>query len=298
MDNNTIGKLKQGDFSNILLNRWFSECDFEYIFAILEGLKNKRNRTNHTDIFIFNYIIVMANQLLNKPVDGKYNKDTTVYRIRHAEKYPEHENRADLFRRDDSYLIDRLSKDIINSCTTILIGATDLYVNDVYLRANCENPGLLSSSSSDLVRLNFCSHGKYTNDYLNDPSPRIRKVANIINNYNINYKNDEFEESLLFIDNALNLGIIEYSPEYNIDMWMEYEKANVRFSSMMFKEDVTVHGFDVDVLQTIKDKLIFTWEVRELINEGILQFKPELMPACFSYLFNNNVLTRTLIPKK
>lgn len=293
-----IKGLKERKFDNIELNKWFLNCEFEYIFAILEGLSNNtRNRFED----LLHFIIIYANQLLNNPRSSIIPKEYAIHIILDNGLVPVSNFNALEFSSNDQ-LMNILEPYIKENCLNILIQSVDLIMNSYYDTTNQDDLWQLSKSQNDMLRLAICSYGRYnslTSYYLDDSSPRVRKVAHIINNFNKMKNDDDYSKSLNYIDFSLKNGIIEC----NISGKSEYEdKIDITFSSLLFKEDVLVRDFDRDIFSTIKDKKILAWAVRELIEEGIITFRDSMVPKCFDYLSylqnaNNSVLKRTLIPE-
>lgn len=145
----------------------------------------------------------------------------------------------------------------------------------------------LANFPNDIIRMYYCAYIDHK-EFLNDNSTRIRKIANIINNFytqtlkeiydNLNY------EQLDFLTSAIKYGAIQMisltTPTKNDEI------TTIKFKSSLFNwNDLSINpnlmNFDVDVLYTIPNKQILASIILNWIKEGRISFIEEMTPTCF-----------------
>lgn len=159
----------------------------------------------------------------------------------------------------------------------------------------------LSVFPNDIIRLYYCAYIDHR-EYLNDSSPRIKKVANIINDFNTIKLKEIYEnhshDQLDFLTYAIQYGAIQmkslYTPQKNDEV------TGIQFKSMLFNwnnEEINpnLFNFDIDILETIPNKKILAYIVLDWINNGTISFKEEMTPKCFKQT-DENSLKKTLKP--
>jgi len=159
----------------------------------------------------------------------------------------------------------------------------------------------LGNFPNDLIRLHYCAYIDHYS-YLNDSSLRIKKVANIINNYYNGKtmeisKNHDFELHN-FLTYAIKYGVIQMVSLYTPTKTDEV--TAIKFKSMLFDWNNSainpnLMNFDVDILYTIPEKGILAAIVLDWIRNGTISFKEGMVPNCFKPN-DENPLKKTLKP--
>lgn len=159
----------------------------------------------------------------------------------------------------------------------------------------------LDSFPNDIIRLHYCAYIDHKR-YLNDSSLRIKKVANIINDYYNGKtmeisKNHDFELHN-FLTYAIKYGAIQIVSLYTPTKTDEV--TAIQFKSMLFDwNNKTINPnlmtFDVDILYTIPEKGILASIILDWIRNGTISFKAGMTPECFKQT-DENSLKKTLKP--
>ena len=259
IDYNLIEKLKTGDFSNIAIDTWFTNYDFEYILALISGCDKKIN------VDILNLIILYAKYIFNH-ADQKLSEEQLKYLLQKTTVN---------FNINLSY--DNLAKTwqsiLIEKCEKILEQVIIVGLN------HHEYYSLISSfntHSSEILRVFYCANGNFS-AFLNDPSPRVRKICHIREKFIEKWRemSEEEKNKIIFLEKSFIYGAIEV---LEVGIPSKVDRANVVFKSLLFEEAIKVENFDWDILYAIQDKKILTMKLYEIINEKNIKFNEEMFP--------------------
>ncbi len=281
IEKNIVNELEKGNFKEVQLDFWFGNHAFKYIFAVIEGCDK------NLDFDMLNFISMYAQYLLVKPNAKVWEQEGLRELIENSGSYP-----CNIDRMTYDELVAYWNKRIVYTCERIL--------NKVVLVGNkhYEYYGSileqLSTNSNDNVRLYCCANLNYPNKFLNDPSPRVAKVANI--RYQFNQKwdrlndNDNEKQRIKFLTAALEKNVIQC---WDGDVgYKEEDKVYAIFRSILLKGEIWQPEFDKDIFYTIQDKRILADTLNELIKEEKISFKDGMKPSCFEETKRGPVLKK------
>lgn len=257
MEEELLKRLEEGNFNGVELDEWFRNPNATNLYRILATITGCDKNLDSDMLYI---ISMYAKHLFIKTDETKYSPVIITN----------------------------------NQCKTILehiitIGTRHL---DVYH----ETISQLMDFPNDYIRLLCCAHigSPIYLKYLNDECARIRKVANIRQDFDTKWneisQNKHELAQINFLVSALNKGAIKiyelYTPR------QEDETVTIKFQSYLFTwNDKTIinnnlinhklTNFDADILHTIPDKRILACIIHDWIKAGILSFKEGIKPACF-----------------
>lgn len=283
IENTEIERLKSGDFSNITLSKWFKDYSFSYIFAVVDGCDKK------LDFDILNLVSKYAECLLIKPNTKGWDKKSLKELIMNSNPCPVKIN--ELSQKE---LISYWENTVVRICERILqevilvCSRHSEYCGDIMER--------LSKNSNANIRLYCCANGNY-NNFFNDSSQRVRKVANIRYNFEQKWNdiadNDEEKERIIFLTSALKNDLI-HCLDGEVPS-MKEDKMFAIFFGELLQGQTWYHSFDRDIVFAIEDKRILADEINKLVKEGKIIFKNGVVPDCFSQIEDGSVLKKKKI---
>lgn len=269
----------------------FKNHDFKYI---LEAVWKCNQNLN---VELLNFISINAQKLMSNPNANIFNKEQLKELIKKTHKIPGH-----MSTMNYEELVEWYNDDIVKYCEQIL---TDIVL------ISCDNYEYFGHILEQLyknenanVRLYCCANGDYTR-FLNDPSQRVVKVANIRDNFDKKWNSlsDNEKERINFLVSASKNGKIGYF-NYDVLIIDADDKSRISFQSGLFKETKSSRIFDNDILCTIGDERILADTINELIKQGELILNYDIVPDCFKNKKeiqqekNNSVFAKKLIPSK
>lgn len=257
MNNLLIKQLAEGDFSNVKLNEWFEYIhEYSTYPALIATTIQGCSKQINTDMFLL--IFMFTKKYYFKTKDSTSTDDIIINRY-----------------------CEEFLKDLI-----IISSMQPQYkyiINDLAIFPN------------SIIRLYYCAYIDH-HKFLEDNSPRIRKVANIINQfYNEIYEKYSYNQ-IEFITSAIKYGAIQMTTLSTPQKHDEF--VCIQFKSALFNwndssTNPNLMNFDVDILHTIPDKKILASIILDWINEGRISFKEDMTPVCFERETTNQ-LKRTL----
>lgn len=245
MDKLLIEQLSKGDFSNVKLDEWFEHMnEYGKYPALIAATIQGCSKQINQDIFLLIFM--------------------------YAKKY--------YFKTKDSTSTDDI---IINEYCEVflkhLISISKMkpqYKPIIHELANFPN---------SIIRLYYCAYIDHKK-FFNDNSPRVRKVANIINKfYDEIYEKYSYNQ-IEFITSAIKYGAIKMA---TLSIPQKHDEfVSIQFKSALFNwKDPSINpnlmNFDVDILCTIPDKRILATTILDWINNGTISFKEDMTPTCF-----------------
>ena len=266
----------------------FKNHDFKYILEAVWKCDQNLN------IELLNFISINTQKLMSNPTANIFNKEQLKELIKKTHKIPGH-----MSTMNYEELVEWYNDDIVKYCEQIL---TDIVL------ISCDNYEYFGHILEQLyknenanVRLYCCANGDYTK-FLNDPSPRVAKVANIRDNFDKKWNtlsdNDNEKQRINFLVSACQNGKIGY---FNYDVLIKdaADKSSISFRSVLFDETKSSRIFDNDILCTIGDERILADTINELIKQGELILNYDMVPDCFRNEIeqkeqNNSVLAKKL----
>lgn len=269
IEQDKVQRLKSGEFSEVDLDDWFSNHAFDYIFATIEGCDKK------VDVSLLKFISMYAQYLLVNPNAKGWQEESLRELIKQSGVIP---GNIDEMSFDE--LIDYWNKRIIEYCErilyqVILVGNKhqDYYgriIEDLYTNEN------------DTVRLYCAANSDYTK-FLEDSSPRVRKVANIRNQFYQKWHNisdsDNDKPRIRFLKAALEKRAIQCYDGCTI--CSEEDKMYATFESLLFEKPISQFEFDSDIYYTISDRIILADALNEIIKKENISFREGMTPDCF-----------------
>lgn len=280
IENDLIKKLEEGDFSGLRLDLWFTYNYFDYIFATIKGCDK------NLDYYVLHFISIYAQYLLFNPNAKLWNAIQLRELIENSGHYP-----GCLAQMTHEELIDYWNEEIVRKCEHILEEV--IIVGSKHYESCAPTLEQLYTSENENVRLYCCANLDYSK-FLNDPSPRISKVANIrhqfqqkwnsLNNYDVE------KQRIEFLTAALEKGVIQC---WDGGVISKEGETHAIFISLLFnKNEIHMPGFDEDIYYTIQDKRILANTLNELIKEGRIAFRDDIILDCFKEMEKNMVLER------
>ncbi len=259
--NNIIEKLKNGDFSNLKINSWFLNYEFDYIMALVEGCDKVINRD------VLNLVVLYANYLLNCSNENISKEDIKEF----LNKKTIHFNMS----ISDDDLVMTWSSIVKEKCEQILEKAIIVGLK------HHEYYGIVSRfsmHSNEMLRIFYCANGNFS-IFLNDPSERVRKVYQIREEFISKWQtiSEDEKANIIFLERSLTFGSIEI---FEVGVPSSVDKVNVILKSLLFNEDLALE-FDWDILYAIQDKRILASKLYEIIKEKEISFKEEMLPVTF-----------------
>lgn len=260
-----IENLKNGDFSNLEIDNWFLNYDFDYLFALIIGLSKNINKD------ILNLVVLYAKYSLNH-INTNLSEEQIKY----------------FFEKNNIHVNKNISyKDLLETWYCIVKNKLEKILEQIIIigLSHHEYYGIvasLSTNSNEILRVFYCANGNFS-PFLNDPSPRVRKVYHIREKYLLQWRklSDVERAKVLFLENALNYGAIR---ALEIGVPSGDDKVNVTFKSLIFNEEITIEDFDWDILYAIQDKRILATKLYNIINERNIKFNEEMLPSFESSL--------------
>ena len=228
-------ELKNGNFSNVNLGKWFENYQYEYIYSTIQGCDKVINNSVLEFIVIYAELL-MANPNVNPKNDAddiKWNceyllSQAVLVACRHFEEY--------------KYVI----RHLFNSESELV---------RLYCNANCP----LSFSNTD---------GHMITD-------RIQKIRDIRREFYYCWNEGLFSEitkkRILFLAKALELKAIEC---YAFNRFEEFSSLIIS-SLLFENNINHISRFDMDVLYAIDDKKIFCYCLNKMLEDECLTFKED-----------------------
>ncbi len=259
--NNLIEKLKNGDFSNLKINSWFLNYEFDYIMALVEGCDKVIN------LDVLNLVVLYANYLLNRSNENISKEDIKEF----LNKKTIHFNMS----ISDDDLVKTWSSIVKAKCEQILEKAIIVGLK------HHEYYGIISRfsmHSNEMLRVFYCANGNFS-IFLNDPSERVRKVYQIREEFISKWStlSNEEKTNIIFLERSLTFGAIEI---FEAGISSSDDKVNVIFKSLLFDEEIALE-FDWDILYAIQDKRILASKLYEIIKEEEISLRKEMLPLTF-----------------
>ena len=261
MDKLLIEQLSKGDFSNVKLEEWFEHMSaYGRYPALIAATIQGCSKQINPDIFLL--IFMYAKKYYFKTKDS-----TSTYDI----------------------LINEYCEEFLKNL--IIISK----IHPQYKHIIKE----LAIFPNTIIRLYYCAYIDHR-EFFDDDSPRVRKVANIINKfYNEIYEKNSYNQTE-FITSAIKYGAIKMTTLSTPQKHDEF--VSIQFKSALFNwNDSSINpnlmNFDIDILCTIPDKRILAAIILDWINNGTISFVEDMTPMCFIQEPNKQ-LKRTLTPNK
>jgi len=246
----------------------FKNRDFQYILKAV----SKCNETMNSELL--NLISLSAQDLLSNPNANELDKEQLTELIKKTGCYP-----GNLERMNYKELIDFYNNCIIKNCEEILIQI--ILISSKNYECFGHILEQLYNSKNSNVRLHCCGKGDYTK-FLSDLSPRVAKVANIRYDFNKKWtslSDDDIEKQrIIFLTSAVENG---YIFGYESDTYLKEEETEVYFIGKLVEETSGYLIIDKDIIETINDRRIFANVINELIKQGKITLKDEMLPECF-----------------
>lgn len=267
-----ITKIKNGEFTNIEIDIWFNNNNFNYLNAILEGCQKTKNNQ------ILQLIYIYANYLLENPqienIDTK-TVDNLIISTNFNEKYTQNLTNEEKTKIYSTMLKQQYIK-IIKKI--IKITAQDEKKYPYIIKDLTNHP-------NEEIRLYASANGIATN-YLNDKSQRVQKIAKIRYKFNQNYQllSIKEQEQINLITSALQTNAIKY-----IIIDQNQNIANILIYSTLFNNPWTLK-INADLL-IIEDKQILAKIIINLIKNNYIELNEKLK---IPYFENNPTLKKTI----
>lgn len=265
--NNLIEKLKNGDFSNLKINVWFLNYEFDYIMALVEGCDKVVNRD------VLNLVVLYANYLLNC---SNFNISE--------------EKMKEFLKKNVIHFNNLISgEDLVKTGSSIIKMKCEQILEKVIVVGlkHHEYYGIISGFSThpnEMLRIFYCANGNFST-FFNDSSKRVRKVCQIREDFINKWQtiSEDEKANITFLERAFSFGAIE---AFEVGIPPSDDKVNVIFKSLLFNEE-RVLEFDWDILYAIQDKRILASKLYEIINEKEISLKEDMLPVTFQ-----NILIR------
>lgn len=280
-----IERLENGDFSEVRLDFWFRNHDFDYILAIVKGC------AKNLDLTMLSFVSMYAQYLLVEPNAKDWDYEGLMDVIRSSGTVPV---MVDSMTYEE--LILYWNKWIIEMCEHIL--SEVIHVGSKHISYCGTMLAPLQTCENDNVRLHCCANLDWS-IFLNDSSPRVVKVANIRKEFdqkwsglasNLDLSASYEKQRIEFLTSALEKNAIQCGS--GDIRYPEEDKMLAIFRSLLFEGEVKIDGFDADIFYTIQDKRILATTLNELIKEGKIVFRNGMMPDFFAETKRGAVLKR------
>ena len=270
-------RLQNGDFSEVNLPLWFESQKYSYIWKTVFGLGKNLN------VDMLKYISIYSQALYRLAKEGVYSKmnaegwggrEGLIEVIKNSGMYP-----CNISEWSYEKMIAYWDERVVGSCEHILRLIISVGLEFYEHCSSIIEP--LSKHDSELVRLAYCCNLDYC-QFLNDPSPRVAKVARIRQQFEEKWQslNDEDNEKqrIMFLTEAIKneqITLMDGAVAYiNHDDW-----CYAFFGGPLFRAEVS--AFDEDILWYIQDRRILADKLNELIKKGEISFNDGMMPECF-----------------
>lgn len=280
IEKDAVKNLEKGEFSEASLNFWFEIYAFGYIFVTIKGCDK------NLDFDMLNFISMYAQYLMIEPNAKSWSEGGLRKLIKNFGTWP-----VNIDRMSYEELISYWNREIIRICERIL--SKVVLVGSKHYEYYGPILEQLSTNANDNVRLYCCANSDYSK-FLNDPSPRVSKVANIRYQFEEKWNSlsddDNEKQQIKFLTAALEKGVIQCQ---NGDVaYKEEDRMYAMFRSLLFKGEVWQPGFDKDIFYTIQDRRILADTLNQLIKEGKIIFRDGIMPSCFEETKQGPVLKK------
>ena len=247
----------------------FKNHDFNYILKVLSMCEKT------LDLELLNLISINTQDLLSNPNADKWNKDQLKELIEKSRTIP-----GCISTMNNKELTDFYNERIVEWCEDILIQIISISSDNYEYFGHILEQLYVNQNKN--IRLHCCANGDYTK-FLNDPSPRVAKVANIRYNFEKKWNslsvNDIEKQRIEFLISAYKNGEIGFIDNDVLIMEGD-DKSSIGFISVLF-EKTNNQIFDSDILYTIKDKRILADTINELIKKGEIVLNHNMIPDYF-----------------
>lgn len=259
IDDNLVRKLENGNFSAVMLDFWFRNQVFKYIFATVNGCEK------NLDLEMLMFISGFAQYFMFNPNANILSHESLVRFLKEALYDP-------VEGRTHEELIEMCNANIVGNCedilTKIVLVGRKHYE---FYRPVLEQ---LYSIDNETVRL-YCAANLDFSKFLCDKSERVKKVALIRHNFEQKWKSlsdDDIEKQrIIWLTSVLEKGEIGYWSYDRALTGPLKDQALIAFHSNWF-QGINFHEFDEDILTTIKDKRILADAINELIKSKVIKF--------------------------
>lgn len=242
----------------------FKNHDFEYI------LKAVYKCEENLKVELLYLISIRAQNLLSNPNANMFTKEQLIELFKKTHCYP-----CGMETMEYKKLADAYNDSIVRCCEDILAKIISVCSN------NYEHFGLileqLYENKNPNVRLHCCGKGDYIR-FLNDPSQRVAKVANIRYNFEEKWNSlseDDNERKRIQFLMSSKIGYFIYDVILPDD-----DKMCISFTTRLFIGE-KILDFDRDILETINDERILADAINELIKQGEIVLNYDVVPECF-----------------
>lgn len=272
-------QLADGNFTNINLDEWIKKHFWTYIGCTIEGC----DKTNSEELLsvLFDKLCALMKQPNGLDFGPEIIKDKLMFGLKtypfgmNFMIYPE--------------LVDFLNDEIIDKCRWYILKIVKVAVRK-FRKESLKGNNLLeyarmiewaSKSDDEEIRKIWCA--KYTTtpeDYLNDPSESVRKVATIrcaFAEYWEEKASQLDKDFILFLASALENDKIDkfiFASTFTDDK----DRMKVVFQSLLFECDYGDDHADRNRVIIIEDQRILALNLYEAICEGKLKLCKERLP--------------------